>query len=970
MVLIPTGVYSYRNAYRTTDDINDRYGTNCLQDIFTIGHGSSVCQGHRFPAFRFLADDSPNRCRDCTRAWTPEWEGEKHGVMPSCLTMGWLEVLIGFLAVSCFGFSWKAFLTFALCIGSGFWLTKTFLRSRWDVDWYFEKLFQAFEHFGCGTPHRLDRMPLASFTDGYTMLDEIPRPLEESIRRLIDNIVRDFILVWYDDVAKGESFVDECRRLLEILSVEVYRRSSQIDTHYLIEQVVLTYHAHLDRFNKSLSVVKTRDPKLRLKISPTQLLFQTYESQLPSRHPALTGPAQELSYLRSIVNSLLLALVPKDSFSCDAGFFILREILAVEVLQPLVSKLLTDPDWINEVITDLATPNLIPESDEGEKQVLDSGTGQADAEVNFSAGEVNEDTKKTGSISCEPGSHSVSKETEMSSLDTEDGKSEGPQNQDLPPLTKVNFYGHTPAGEEDRAQTESFLVISMENSNQENGHKLEHLASQAWSTEVNPPSSLEELSRSSSLTSSWHVCPSPQNNTFKSESFERMKSRLTQQGLNSRDHGSSLGDLTQNIKTLACCGYDDKDSGDTNTNHSKNGYDVAPCSAGNSSQRLRSKSISLPQLDGQQSDGESSQKPHDRIKRSISVPCNLQSKAKLPESDPSNESPDRPRSTNSQRHRAGFLGSPFYSVSLYSSSESFKSVSTDDEKDSTEEATEAYDDEDCNVVRDTFGMLFQASAERHLGYSHQRKRPSITKQARFEESSGQEVYLDFPLCESSSTARDQRSWSVDSRDRRKSQETCGLEDIKELSAEFQVSSDKIVSGVLPKDKDSGSDDSFFAESILSAGRKFVSNFKPPFMSNSSGSTKSSEVSVSSEASGSLSTSQDNQGTGKAVPGLQVRSGPSQRRFSRSDALTVQSLESDIETFYGSAEDAYPTREEIVYGTEGGDGPAGNVVKIHPSKLITIPSTEMANENVWEPGRSKYTLYLIEVQWTLRYQTLS
>ena len=936
---------------------------------------------------------------------------EKHGVIESTAgwAMRWLEISLAIIAFSFLGFSWRAFVVYTLCIAASSCFVYVFLRNRWELDLLLETAFKAFERVGYGAPHRLDRLSFTSYsaTDGYSGLDEIPKPLEDSIKKLIDNVTKDFILVWYNDVARGNSFVDESRRLLEMLSVEVYRRACQVDTYCLIEQTVLLFHAHLERFNKALAVVKAKNPNLKLNISFAQLLFQTYESQLFSRHPALAGPAQELSYLRKVVDSLLAALIPRDTFSCSTGRFILREIVAVEILQPLVLKLLTDPDWLNEVLTDLLTLGTITE-DGVNKSAIDfvdgkdngngtelTGVGKHSKEELDVGNSLDQETQVTAEESS-TATGDLSRETEMTSLDTEkldteDGKSgmdtsveseklyvtetsEGA----VAPLTKLNLYKHSPEGAKYSDQSESFLVISMEIAAKESEHKLRNQESTNWSTEVAPSSSVDEKVSSSSLSSSWHICPSPKNSTFKSESFEEMKSNLSKMENSAGSRNLTLEEFGQSIKTLACC------------HNLLESEEVCPDSKGDKVQelsevgnfpRLRSKSISLPQLCNEDAKTLDEKRIHERVKRSVSVPCNLASETKLPGPHPQVSATRRKElgSLSSISYGPGYYGSSFHSVSFYSSSESFKSVSSDDETVDAEEAKEMYEDEENKHadVRDTFSLLFQASAGNTRVFPRSKKRRSITKQAGFEDNCIQQLQhpapeiLSFPLEEQGEVTNDQYLASGGS-DFCKTQEVQALEDIRERSEEEL----NMTRGEDGHHLDKTDPDSFFPESIFNAGRKFVLNFKPPFISSSSGSTKSSEPSVASEsnsldtAAGSVSAKDDDVGISRpeSNQALSVKDG-SGRRLSRSDALVFQSSESDAETWYGSPEDCVPMREEIVYGEHLGskltggecvDGPAAGVVRIHPSKLITIPSTEMALETAWEPGRSKFTMYRIEV----------
>lgn len=60
----------------------------------------------------------------------------------------------------------------------------------------------------------------------------------------------------------------------------------------------------------------------------------------------------EFSYLRNVIDLLLVVMIFKDTFSCDFGRFILREILIIKVVEFLV-RFLVDFDWLGEVVIEI-----------------------------------------------------------------------------------------------------------------------------------------------------------------------------------------------------------------------------------------------------------------------------------------------------------------------------------------------------------------------------------------------------------------------------------------------------------------------------------------------------------------------------------------------------------------------------------------------------------------------------------------
>ena len=163
----------------------------------------------------------------------------------------------------------------------------------------------------------------------------------------------------------------------------------------------------------------------------------------------------------------------------------------------------------------------------------------------------------------------------------------------------------------------------------------------------------------------------------------------------------------------------------------------------------------------------------------------------------------------------------------------------------------------------------------------------------------------------------------------------------------------------------------FSDAVLTAGKKFVSNFKPPFKfdslsSSSNGSGKSAEASTTSEGESPDHSSRTQQKLTAMKESGRVRAATfGGRKLSRSDAMIEESIDSDGENCCGTPQGELAQEitedgnmEETVDGRN-----LRSVKRMHPSQLISIPSTVIALETTWEPGRNKYTLYTIEVCWS-------
>ena len=880
-----------------------------------------------------------------------------------------------FISVVFAGFSFKSLFLFVILASVSFGLTHLFLTNKWGLDGLFEVLFKIVELFGFGVPHRLEnRISYSSFyTDGgFRSLNEIPKPLEECFKTFIENIIRDFIRTWYHNVGEGEHFISETRESLEMLCLEGYRRASQIDSHYLIEQVIVVFHGHFERFNKAMAIVKAKDPKLRLSISSSQLLCQTYKSQLASEPPSLSKPAAELSYLRNVIDSLLVAMIPKDTFSCDPGRFILREILTIKVVEPLV-RLLTDPDWIGEAVIDVLSneeDGVVNKSKVlGDSLVVKKSDNVDDVEPNLSEqihplplmenatplhatvdAQAKPQTQETMKIPRKESMEDIGERIEIMSP----GHCE--ENSDF--RWSVSSQREPPVGESQHDNSDSFLVISVDESGENSIN--EHMPNgRNWSTEVVPPSSVDNLT-SCSLSSSWGVCPSSQDDSFNTTSFEDMKENLPKYEANV-DVGTKLGDLGHSLKELTCC---DKfeDSGDTyrpmsmvaEKGSSDEGSDMEePCP------RLRSRSVSLPGCDEMFENKSSLYPGLSELSRSVSVPTKL-SCADFNKQDIQEFS--TPASLR------GLYGSPLYNTSFGSSKDSFKSISSDEDLldsdiERGEEAVELCEDFDSYRVDSPW------AGARHM-----------TKQVSFEDSYGKQTSNlptdDLNGSKDASSPFNKDKFKAEKMALQSKKDYPELDDIRESSceaAEKDPPDDDAVSRRKRLRLGFGAQNTeSFSDAVLTAGKKFVSNLKPPFKfdslssSSSNGSAKSAEASSTSEGESldhSSRTQQKLTAMKKSLDAGRVRAATfGGRKLSRSDAMIEESIDSDGESCYGTPQGELAQEitedgnmEETVDGRN-----LRSVKRMHPSQLISIPSTVIALETTWEPGRNKYTLYTIEV----------
>ena len=161
----------------------------------------------------------------------------------------------------------------------------------------------------------------------------ISRPVDKTIQEVFDLFIRDFCLSWFRDMGKDETaFVDLLTEELWVVTANVVDRLKCIDMVKFVSNDVVEI---LNRHFQKLRLSDTRN------FSDNALPFVL--------HPCLTNRAEELEYLRKASEVLLYCLLPPKISRCSTMRYLLREILAFSVFQPL-ADMLCDPYYINKTL--------------------------------------------------------------------------------------------------------------------------------------------------------------------------------------------------------------------------------------------------------------------------------------------------------------------------------------------------------------------------------------------------------------------------------------------------------------------------------------------------------------------------------------------------------------------------------------------------------------------------------------------
>ncbi|XP_065183820.1 sorting nexin-25-like isoform X1 [Sycon ciliatum] len=166
------------------------------------------------------------------------------------------------------------------------------------------------------------------------------RVLDKAIHELLELLLRDYLLTWYNDIGKDQEGLK--RQLLENLLFAIEKlaeRGSAVDwVKLLMDDTVVRLTRHfqdMKNFHNSLP--------------PPGSDVAGFVA-----HPCIKSEAAEITFLRHASDVLLFTLLPESHVQCSSMRGLLRELIVFKVLRPLVDGL-CDPDYINQTLLNYLT---------------------------------------------------------------------------------------------------------------------------------------------------------------------------------------------------------------------------------------------------------------------------------------------------------------------------------------------------------------------------------------------------------------------------------------------------------------------------------------------------------------------------------------------------------------------------------------------------------------------------------------
>ena len=145
--------------------------------------------------------------------------------------------------------------------------------------------------------------------------------------------------------------MEEVEKVLE----NIFFRLENIDLHEFVVKLIRMFQRHLKVFDECQSIVLRKYPTIQENDFEI-CMVELYEAAV-NKHIGTNNKGLEIDFLKSSLDMLLYKYLLKDAFSCESGRFMLREVLAIQLLEPIV-KDVTDSYFVNQAIIDLLEPSI------------------------------------------------------------------------------------------------------------------------------------------------------------------------------------------------------------------------------------------------------------------------------------------------------------------------------------------------------------------------------------------------------------------------------------------------------------------------------------------------------------------------------------------------------------------------------------------------------------------------------------
>ena len=115
------------------------------------------------------------------------------------------------------------------------------------------------------------------------------------------------------------------------------------------------FQRHMHLFDECRNIINKKYPSIS-KQDFAICITELYEAGV-NKHIATLNKGAEIDYIKSLLDIILYKFAPKEAFLCESGRFMLREVLAIQLVEPLIQEFI-DSHVLNEILIDVLEPSL------------------------------------------------------------------------------------------------------------------------------------------------------------------------------------------------------------------------------------------------------------------------------------------------------------------------------------------------------------------------------------------------------------------------------------------------------------------------------------------------------------------------------------------------------------------------------------------------------------------------------------
>jgi sorting nexin-25 len=181
------------------------------------------------------------------------------------------------------------------------------------------------------------------------------KKVSQSLDKLLELLLRDFISTWYSQITKRSEFKNEVDKAIRVALISILRRLMELDVVGLvISRLVPILTTHMNDFYQAERIVRGR--KLTRNITESEGLDLAIAAKFRNgnlhKAASLTfadSTLVEQQYVRNIIVRILPIVLPPSMLSSAAVNVLIKEIVSCAVLVPGL-RLIADPDTWHQIL--------------------------------------------------------------------------------------------------------------------------------------------------------------------------------------------------------------------------------------------------------------------------------------------------------------------------------------------------------------------------------------------------------------------------------------------------------------------------------------------------------------------------------------------------------------------------------------------------------------------------------------------